>query len=61
MSMAAKTCKDRFLTEEGVILAVNSSYGRMIRCARDVACMLNSGCILRWWHLEKRQSKRDQI
>lgn len=35
--MAAKTCKDRFLTEDGVILAVNSSYGKMTRLARDVA------------------------
>lgn len=42
MSMALKTCKDRFLTEESAILAVNSSYGRMTRRARDVACMLNS-------------------
>lgn len=42
MNMAVKTCKDRFLAEEGVIMAVNSSYGRMTRRARDVAWMLNS-------------------
>lgn len=57
--MAAKTCKDRFLTEDDVILAVNSSYGGMTRLAQDVACMLNSGCILGWWHLKKRQPERE--
>lgn len=60
MSMAVKTCKDRFLAEEGGILAVNSSCGRMTRHARDVACMLNSGCILRWWHLKRREPRRYQ-
>lgn len=60
VSMAGKSWKDRFPTEEGGILAVTSSYGRMTRYTRDVACTLNSGCLLRWWHLKRRGPRRGQ-
>lgn len=40
MSTAGKSWEDRFPREEGGNLAVNSSYERMIRHARDVACTL---------------------
>lgn len=60
MGIAGKNWKDRFPTEEGGILAVNSSYGRMTRHARDVACALNSGCLLRWRHLKSRGPRKGQ-
>lgn len=50
--------KDRFPTEEGGILAVNSSYGRMTRHARDVACTVNRGWLLRWWQLKRGGPRR---
>lgn len=53
MSRAGKSWKDRFPTEEGGILSVNSSYGRMARHARDVACTLNRG-----WHLKRGGPRR---